>query len=168
MIFRSRCRPIFPGALLLPFLLLSTSCATQTSEQEGVVFVVEDSADREEIVVRLTNGAPRDVCIGRSNWPDDKGRVSESQNVALVVGQQLFPLLDMGHYDCFDFGAEGKCSHRLSQGESLIGRIPYDNFSLPASLRTQAKTLEYRPPFSLSNNGCRPIANIQLELVPSI
>lgn len=153
---RSELCSIFTGALSLTFLLLSTSCATQISERERVVFEIHDSPDREEIVVRLTNGAPRDVCVSRSDWPDDKGRVGASQNVVLVVQQQSFPLLDMGHYDCFDFGAEGKCSHRLSPGESLVGRIPYDNFSLPASLRTQTKTLEYRPPFSFSDNGCRP------------
>jgi hypothetical protein len=62
----------------------------------------------------------------------------------------------LGHYDCFDFKNDGSCSYQIRPGETLVGRIPYENFSLPASLRHEPKTLRFQPPYTLKDGGCEP------------
>lgn len=141
--------------LILPGIALTSSMCLDYSNN-SVTFKVEDDTENNEIVLTLINGMRTDLCISRSNWPDENGAIHEALIVSLEVDGEYFEQRRMNHGDCFDFNNEGICSHLVEPGAAIEGRIAYTNFNLPLSMYGEDKVLRYMPIYVPSSDECRP------------
>lgn len=146
-------------ALISLVIAFCSTCAIADDARDRIVYTVEDVISQEEIVIRLTNDTKGDLCIPEDNWPDENGWVGQADNMFLEAGGRAFRFREAEYIrDCFDFKDEGICYHHIRPGATLVGRIPYGHFSLPAPLRGQSKILRYQPLYFRSENACRTVA----------
>ena len=100
----------------------------------------KDVPDERKIALRYTNTTRTNRCISDSNWPDPNGAInSANSDIALIVGygRMEFPVKDrhLGH--CIP-----ACTFVVKPGETIVGVIPYTEFSLPDRFIGARKTFQ--------------------------
>lgn len=124
---------------LLPLLVVA-ACATAT-ELIPISYDVVDDPTHREFRVSFRNATDSQLCLNPEDWPNAAGKIDQaSDRVAVVIGDQRFPMLDFNTGYCV-----GGCPFRVRPGEELAASIPYSEFEIPASLEGSDKRLEFAP-----------------------
>jgi len=135
------------GLVLLA--VLSVSCVSSRGSLFPIDFEFIDVPDERRIELRYRNELAYTVCLLPEFWPNKAGKIDQaSGQVFLVVGDQRFAIEEFNTGYCPD------CSLRVGPGEIVEASIGYDAFSLPESLVTEEKHLEFVP----KAYRCRPKA----------
>ena len=81
------------------------------------------------------------MCLLPEHWPNHAGKIDQaSDRVALVVGQERFPIVDFNTGYC-----PHGCATPVAPGEQVSSAISYSDFGLPERLMDSPKTLEFTP-----------------------
>ena len=123
-------------SLSLVIMLALGACA-YVDERIPISYEVTDDADNEMIVLRYTNDFDHALCLSTDQWPNSKGVVDRSpDSVLLHVGGQVFRM------DYAETGYCPGCAVEARPEQTIVGRLPYARFQLPAEFYSAPKQLE--------------------------
>jgi hypothetical protein len=120
--------------------VMGLGCATAKLEPIAIDYRFVDRPDQARVELLYRNETGETLCLSNDAWPSKGGKLDQmNDRVFLVIGAERFPIAYFEEY------CPGGCVTRVPPGEEIVGSIPYAEFSLPARLRYEPKTLEFEP-----------------------
>ena len=126
------------------FILGTISLAACVVKSENRVFEVPykytDALPSKEFVLEYHNKESKSVCLAAENWPNSSGKINQaSSRVWVNIAGDQYNLRDFNTGYCSD------CLTKVRPGQTVVGRIPYEEFRIPLVASSRDKVLHFRP-----------------------
>lgn len=100
-----------------------------------------DVPEERHIEVTYWNRTNVTMCLLPEHWPNEAGKINQaSERVALVIGEERFPIADFNTGYC----PQG-CATRVAPADRASASIAYADFGIPEQLTDAPKTMIFSP-----------------------
>lgn len=124
-------------------IALIAACSTIDMEQSvAISYLYEDVPMFKELRISYTNRTNKTMCLTPDNWPNAAGKLDQASS---RVSVEVEGTVHQYRIRDFNTGYCPKCAEKVQPGDTLIGAIPYSEFSIPKSEYSAKKFLHFQP-----------------------